>query len=411
MSIRSQVVNRVVGILAVALVLASVAYAQVSEQEIFSFNGYSGISPSSGLTADSAGRLYGAAFEGGKTNSFCQAGCGVLYVLAPKSGGGWEYRRLYAFQIGIMSQDLFPGGQLVIDAVGNIYGVTGIRESAPGEIYRMSPNSDGSWTETILHVFDINDGFPGGGLAMDAAGNLYGTNIHGGTSGLGTVYQLTPNSDGSWSYTVIHNFGPSPDGYDSMGEVAFDSAGHLYGTTQGGGRFNQGTVFELSPNASGGWKERILYSFTGGADQGRPNGPVLLDARGNLYGTTSNGDNGPGTVFELLHNSNGTWTEKTLHTFAKDGIDGNFPASGLILDRSGNLYGTTQSGGANNQGTVYKMTRLGGGAWAESVIYNFVNSFGNSNWPSGLMLRNGAMYGTTQYGGASNSGAVFQIKP
>src|ERR1700682_1098451 len=133
MSIRlSHVVNCVVGILAVALVLASVAYAQVTEQDIFSFNGYSGISPSSGLTADSAGRLYGATFVGGKTNSFCQRGCGVVYVLAPTSGGGWGYHRLYAFQIGAQAEDLFPGGKLVIDAVGNVYGVTGIFETAPG---------------------------------------------------------------------------------------------------------------------------------------------------------------------------------------------------------------------------------------------------------------------------------------
>jgi uncharacterized repeat protein (TIGR03803 family) len=410
MSIQLRVVNRVVGILAVALGLASVAHAQVSEQDIFSFNGYSGISPSSGLTADSAGRLYGATFVGGKTNSFCQRGCGVVYVLAPTSGGGWGYHRLYAFQIGAQAEDLFPGGKLVIDAVGNVYGVTGIFETAPGEIYRLSPNSNGTWTETILHVWGPNDGIPGGGLVMDSSGNLYGTYLSGGANGLGAVYELTRNADGSWSYAVIHDFGPSPDGHSSKGELVLDGAGNLYGTTQIGGTFNYGTVFELSPNTSGGWTERILYNFTGGADESQPNGPVLLDAKGNIYGTTGNGDNGPGTVFELLKKSNGTWTEKTLHTFAKDGIDGNFPATGLTFDRSGNLYGTTQSGGTNNQGTVYKMTRLAGGAWTESVIYNF-SSLGHSNWPSGLIFRNGAFYGTTQYGGAYDNGAVFQLKP
>jgi uncharacterized repeat protein (TIGR03803 family) len=193
--------------------------------------------------------------------------------------------------------------------------------------------------------------------------------------------------------------------------MAFDRAGNLYGTSQGGGLFNLGTVFELSPNGSGPWTETILYNFTGGADESFPNGPVLLDAKGNIYGTTGNGDNVHGTVFELVKNSNGTWAEKTLHTFANDGIDGTFPASGLTFDQLGNLYGTTQRGGANSQGAVFKLTRLAGGDWTESVVYSFLPN-PNLNWnPSGLTLLNGALYGATQNGGVNNEGAVFQITP
>jgi uncharacterized repeat protein (TIGR03803 family) len=405
----SHFLSRVVGVLTVTVVTASMASSQVTEQVIFNFKNGSGVSPSSPLTVDSAGRLYGVTLDGGPLGAFCQRGCGVAFALAPKAGGGWEYRRLHAFKAA--NDGEFPGGKLAVDTAGNVYGVTDWDELGNGAVYQLSPSPDGDWTETIVHEFSVNDGLLGSGLIVDSSGNLFGSELNGGTSLLGAVYELTPNADGSWSYSVIHSFGPAPDGHGSMGELVLDGAGNLYGTTQIGGTLDNGTVFELSPNGSGDWTEKILYNFTGGTDESRPNGPVLLDARGNIYGTTGNGDSGPGTVFELLKNSNGTFTEKTLHTFANDGIDGTLPASGLTFDRSGNLYGTTQSGGSNHQGTVFKMTRLAAGIWTESVVYNFENSFGNSNFPSGLIFRNGTFYGTTQFGGAYNDGAVFQLKP
>jgi uncharacterized repeat protein (TIGR03803 family) len=402
----SQFVSRVVGMLTVTVLTASMASAQTNEQVIFSFNGSTGDSPSSPLTADSAGRLYGVTLRGGPKGSFCEAGCGVAFALAPKAGGGWQYRKLHDFDEGV-SDDEFPGGKLVVDTAGNVYGVTDWDELSNGSVYRLSPSPDGNWTETMLHQFTVNDGIPGSGLVMDSSGHLFGTELSGGTSLLGAVYELTPNADGSWTYSVIHSFGPVPDGQSSMGELVLDGAGNLYGTTQVGGTLNNGTVFELSPNGSDDWTEKILYNFTGGTDESRPNGPVLLDAKGNIYGTTGNGDNGPGTVFELLKNSNGTFTESTLHTFGNDGIDGTFPASGLTFDRSGNLYGTTQSGGSTGEGTVFKMTRLARGIWTERVVYNF-ETFSK---PSGLIFRNGTFYGTTDSGGAHNDGTVFQLKP
>jgi uncharacterized repeat protein (TIGR03803 family) len=392
--------------------LIGVTSAQVSVKFIYSFKNGTGRFPSSGITVDSAGRVYGVTLDGGPIGSFCEGGCGVAFGLAPRSGGGWEYHRLHAFEANT-SQDFFPGGNVVVDAAGNVYGVTCFDDLGPGKVYQLSPSPDGNWTETTLHEFGLfgsDDGEPAGGLIMDASGKLYGAMLGGGPAFVGGIYELSPNADGSWTYTVLHYFTSTPDGAGATGELVLDGAGNLYGATAGGGESNLGAVFELSPSVSGNWSEKVLYSFTGGADEARPNGPVVLDAKGNIYGTTGNGDNGPGTVFELLKNPDGTWTETTLHTFANDGVDGTFPASGLSFDRSGNLYGTTQFGGANGQGTVFQMTRLAGGTWSESVIYDFASS-GTNNFPSGLTFRNGLFYGTTKNGGAFGEGAVFVLKP
>jgi len=210
----------------------------------------------------------------------------------------------------------------------------------------------------VLHSFGRgNDGStPYAALIFDAAGNLYGTTDGGGARGsYGTVFELTHKAGGGWTEKVLHNFiAIRGDGAYPTGGLIFDASGNLYGTTGGGGTSDDGTVFELTPGAGGVWAETVLYNFNvDGEDGNGPTGSLILDATGNLYGTTGAGGatgtgcggNGCGTAFELTPTAGGGWTEKILHSFNDDGADGYFPSADLIFDPAGNLYGPTVYGG------------------------------------------------------------------
>lgn len=199
-----------------------------------------------------------------------------------------------------------------------------------------------------------------GESTRDATGNLYGTTQEGGAHASGTVFELTP-SQGGWTETVLYSFA---ENYYPEAGLLIDRAGNLYGTTEGGGTSNGGTVFELTPQAGGGWKETLLHSFAGG-DGSNPCAGLILDAAGDLYGTTQGGGtHSYGTVFELIPAGGGKWTEKVLYNFT--GPRGAYPYAGLILDAAGNLYGTTFAGGmysscpygTNYCGTVFELTPL-----------------------------------------------------
>jgi uncharacterized repeat protein (TIGR03803 family) len=406
---------------ALALVLTGSLAGQVSEQVIFNFNGgYQGYAPESPLAQNSSGRFYGTTIAGGNRASSCPpAGCGVVYELAPKAGGAWNYRRLYGFT---GDSDAQPRGDLFIDAAGNIYGTAlGSGSFSAGEVFKLSPAAGGQWTESAIHIFGgAGDGAaPRSGLITDGVGNLYGTTEQGGVNGLGTVYQLSPNTDGSWTETVLYSFGGNTsDGSTPQAGVIIDAAGSLYGTTMAGGTFGWGTVFELSPS-SGSWTETILYSFTGHTDQAHPTAPLWMDAGGNLYGTTSGNaihSAGVGTVFELVHNSDGSWTEKNLHIF-QNNADGAYPGSGgLVPDRAGNLYGTTHDGGSAFGGVIFKMTHGAAGGWTESIVFNF-DIFTDQNTGEkpdyGVTFgKNGVvLLGTTPQGGTGGFGAIYQVTP
>ncbi|MGA2904008.1 MAG: choice-of-anchor tandem repeat GloVer-containing protein [Candidatus Korobacteraceae bacterium] len=230
------------------------------------------------------------------------------------------------------------------------------------------------WNEKVLHSFNNNgvDGAePYAGLIFDAAGNLYGTTGNGGVNAGGTVLELTPAGGGNWAETVLYSFCSQTnctDGANPSASLIFDAAGNLYSTTDAGGTYGDGTVFELTPTAGGGWTEQVLHSFNNnGTDGAYPYAGLIFDATGNLYGTTLNGgtyqcvDEGCGTVFELTPTAGGGWTEQVLHNFG-NGTDGFWPYAGLILDAAGNLYGTTQLGGTGGNcggygcGTVFELT-------------------------------------------------------
>src|SRR5664279_2753958 len=272
----------------------------------------------------------------------------------------------------------FPQAGLIVDGAGNLYGTTVDGGTYGwGTVFELTPTAGGGWTETVLYSFGNNgtDGmWPYAGLIFDAAGNLYGTTNSGGTYGYWTVFELTPTAGGGWTEKVLYSFNANgTDGYGPVAGLIFDAAGNLYGTTLGGGTYYSGTVFELTPAAGGGWTEKVLHNFNeNGTDGALPRAPLIFDAAGNLYGTTEYGgtyyDSDLGTVFELTPAAGGGWTEKVLHNFGI-GRDGTDPLAGLIFDAAGNLYGTTEYAGNYGAGTVFELTPTAGGGWTEKVLH------------------------------------------
>ena len=217
---------------------------------------------------------------------------------------------------------------------------------------------------------------------------------------------------------ILHQFGESGDGSLPSSSLIFDSSGNLYGTTDTGGALNGGTVFQLVPRSGGGWTENILYSFnTQNGDGWDPVSGVVMDGSGNLYGTTLYGGShcsagGCGAVFELTPGSDGAWTEKIIYNFCTLSRckDGNYPYAGVIMDASGNLYGATNHGGDHNAGVVFELT-LSNGEWHEKVLHSFTGKDGGQPRGNLVFDASGNLYGTTYVGGATGIGTVFQLTP
>jgi uncharacterized repeat protein (TIGR03803 family) len=327
-----------------------------------------------------------------------------------------QERVLHSFNLN-GADGYYPSAGLIFDAAGNLYGTTRVGTDSYGTVFELTPAAGGGWTETVLHNFGYGtDGAtPYAGLIFDAAGNLYGTTQYGGTYGVGTVFELTPAAGGGWTETVLHNFGNGADGSTPFAGLIFDAAGNLYGTTYQGGTYLYGTVFELTPAGGGSWTEKVLHNFGNGTDGAAPYAGLIFDAAGNLYGTTYQGGtySSSGTVFELTPAAGGGWTETVLHNFNYNGTDGNYPYAGLIFDAAGNLYGTTYQGGTYFYGTVFELTPTAGGGWTEKVLYSFNNNGADGYYPqAGLILdAAGNLYGTTSYGGTYSYGTVFELTP
>ncbi len=293
----------------------------------------------------------------------------ITLVLAPAAGAASKYKVLHRFHGGA-NDGSEPLVGLILDAAGNLYGTTfGGGAFGYGAAFKLTPNADGSWTESVLHSFTSSDGsYPYAGLIFDAAGNLYGTTEFGGGGGYGTVFKLTPNADGSWTESVLHWFHGRDGSYPRAG-LTFDAAGNLYGTTSGGGAFGYGAAFKLTPNADGSWTERVLHSFNG-SDGAYPYAGLTFDAAGNLYGTTSEGGaSGNGTVFKLTPNADGSWTESVLHSFSSS--DGAYPWAGAHLRRSGKSLRHDPHRRPPGGGTVFKLAPNQDGSWTESVLHSF----------------------------------------
>jgi len=262
--------------------------------------------------------------------------------------------------------------------------------------------------ERVLHSLanngkDATD--PLGGLIFDSHGHLYGTARAGGVYNFGAVFELTPTVTGGWSEKVLHSFNSTNgDGTNPYASLILDADGNLYGTSCYGGAYQNGTVFELTPSSSGSWTETVLHSFTG-KDGGCSFAPLIFDAAGDLYGTTyQGGAYGWGTVFELIRSAGGTWTEKVLHNF-NNNARGYYLQNGLISDASGNLYGTAHGG---SSGIVFELIRGATGGWSEKVLHTFHGPDGCD--PEALIFdAAGNLYGTTYTGGEYDDGTVFEL--
>jgi uncharacterized repeat protein (TIGR03803 family) len=278
--------------------------------------------------------------------------CGSALQLNPSAAPGSRGYQSVLMHTYVKDQVGCPTGNLVLDASGNVYGVTQSGgANGWGSIFELS-NAGGNWTETILYSFQSGSdgGAPYSAPVFDESGNLYGTATARGSQGCGTVYELSPGKSG-WTYTVLYTFAGGNDGGQPTAGLVFDKAGNLYGAAESYGANGGGTVFELSPSQNG-WSFDLLASLPGSG------GPVIsltLDGAHTIYGTSFFGTSGYGAVFRLKQ-SNGAWNYKDLHDFT-GGSDGGYPGGGITLDALGNLYGTAVLGGANNFGVIYELAK------------------------------------------------------
>lgn len=403
-----------------AMTIAVVAAIPSAQAQTFTvlhrFKGTDGETPYAGLVRDKAGNLYGTTFEGGDlscTNGFNSDGCGVVFKV---SKGGKE-AVLHTFEGGSDGEN--PNATLILDVMGNLYGTTvfgGV--NVGGTLFKL----DTADKETLLHTFNTGaDGvYPLAGVIMDAKGNLYGTTERGGDFDEGTVFKL----DNSGSESVLYSFAEPPDGSQPFAGLVRDAKGNLFGTTYRGGRSTSPSGLVFKVNKTG--KETVLHNFKNNGHGGFPEAGLILDAAGNLYGTTSEGGKGPciniggsgcGVVFKL----DDAHKETVLYAFT-GGADGANPDAALVSDAQGNFYGTTYNGGSGNCsddrnpgcGVVFKLDTTG----KETVLYSFTGGTGGAHPYAGVLLdAKGNIYGTTVAGGNTNChapsgcGVVFKFTP
>jgi uncharacterized repeat protein (TIGR03803 family) len=405
---------RILTLLVISVSLVAVAQAQ-TETVLHNFGSSGdGSDPQGSLISDAAGNLYGTTNQGGASQA------GTVFKLSPGTGG-WTETLLYNFTGGNDGRQ--PSGGLLFDTNGNFYGATsqgGLHNL--GVIYKLAPVSNSSWKQTVVFNFSAAEGgvppyawYPFS-LNMDGAGNLYGVTLYGIKHPQGgTVFKLSHATTGGWTHSVIYEFTGGMDGqFPSLQNLTFGADGKLYGTTRGGGTYGSGVVFRLTPTSSGPWTQTILHTFTGGIDGGGPNGGLIFDNTGNLYGTTSSGGSskcypGCGVVFKLTPTRSGPWIERDLYVFQ----NGEEPYGGLIFGPAGSLYGTTYLGGASGSGTVFKLSPTTSGPWTETVLHSFAGFPADGEWPHGTLLQDssGNLFGTAFFGGTSFGGVVFEVTP
>jgi len=473
----------IAAISALLLVAARPSLAQ-TEIVLYTFcsqpNCADGEGPASSLTRDGAGNLYGTTALGGANMN------GTVFELSPNGAGGYNETVLYSFcSLQNCADGNDPASTLIFDGAGNLYGTAcsggangqGVPSACGdgfdgyGVVFELSPkpgggcpsgsNSGDGWCETVLYSFTSNpDGSsPFAGLSLDPSGNLYGTTYGGGT-GMGAVYELSPNGSGGWSESVLYSFCAQPkcaDGAHPGGQVQA-AKGNFYATTESGGASAAGTVFGLSPEPHGGcpsgsytgngWCEAILHNFAGRPTDGDyPTGTPTIDSAGNLYGTTVygghgrcfDGNPGCGTVWKMTP-SGSAYTEEVLHSFMSG--PGFFkccfaiqapdrPLPGLLLDASGNLYGMTTYGGTPSYcqekgkkidvqgcGAIFELARRSKGTkYTTNLLWIF--TLGDGAHPlSSLISEGGNFYGTTYDGGFGDfcpyrdgCGVAFEFTP
>ena len=391
-------------------VVAGRASAVSGPQIIYSFAGGSdGEYLDTDLIIDSMGNLYGTSVQGGDFAS------GTVWELSPSSNG-WIHSVLYSFRGGADGGEPYKGATL--DAKGNLYGTAvtgggGSCEGGCGVLWRLTRSASG-WTQSVIHTFTGGeDGSgPGSGLTLGENGTLFGMTPTGGANGQGVIFQLIPMTGGTWNFTVVHAFTGGSDGGGASAGRLLRYKGSLYGVTTTGGANGQGVVFQLTRSA-GIWQFKTLYAFQGQPDAGFPYGGLAVDSNGNLYGTTYyDGANNLGSVYELTAQPDGTWKEAVLYSF-QGGRDGSGSIGNLVFTSAGAIYGTTSAGGAScDCGTIFKLTAGLDGSRKEVVVYRFHGA------PDGAFAYNGMVgdgagnfYGTTVHGGPQDDGVIYKLTP
>ena len=392
---------------AAAFVLSVASAVAVTTDVIFSFEEDEGEYADTDLETDSAGNIYGTTVLGG------DFGSGTVFQLSP-TPNGWVHTVLYSFTGGADGGEPYKG--VTVDREGNLYGTavtggSGNCEGGCGVAYKLT-NSGGNWTQTVIHSFTGGDdgSGPGARLTVDRGGNIYGMAPTGGANGLGTIYRIR-QAGGAWTFNVIHTFTGGDDGATgSAGRMVLRRA-RLYGAATTGGAHGSGVIFELSPRAVGEWDFRTIYAFNGQPDGSFPYGALLFAGSGKIYGTTYyGGTNGIGAVYELSRRRNGEWNENVIYSF-QEGSDGNSPISNLVSDSVGNLYGTTSEGGLGS-GTIFKLSPIGGGQWTETVVHSFQGPPDGAFAYNGMVVdRLGNFYGATVHGGENDDGSVYKFTP
>ena len=391
------------------IALSLVAAGATTTDVIFSFEEEEGEYADTDLETDSAGNIYGTTVLGG------EFGGGTVFQLSP-TPKGWEHTVLYSFTGGADGGEPYKG--VTIDLRGNLYGTavtggSGGCEGGCGVVYKLT-KSKGTWNQTVIHAFTGGDdgSGPGARVTVDQSGNVYGMTPTGGTYGVGTIYKIHPHT-GSWDFQVIHTFTGGTDGATGSAGRMLLEHGRLYGAATAGGLYGSGVVFELTPTAVGEWDFRALYSFQGQPDGSFPYGALLRAPSGKIYGTTYyGGKNGIGAVYELSPGPDdvGEWDGRVIYSF-QTGSDGNSPISNLVRDAGGNLYGTTSEGGLGS-GTIFKLTPIGGGQWTESVVHPFAGPPDGGFSYNGMVVdRFGNFYGATVHGGTDDDGCVYKFAP
>ena len=416
-------------VLALSIVLCGAVQAQTFTVLHSFTGGADGARPAAGLTLDAGGNLYGTASEGSYTGGYCYGlhGCGTVFRLKP-GGGGWTLSTLYTFH---GNDGAGPNARVIFGPDGTLYGTTSVGGTgscyydACGTVFNLRPAATicksvlCPWTETVLWNFMnyLDGNYPGlGDLIFDAAGHVYGTTSEGGEYSNGTVFELEKLPDGDWSQTILYNFTQiSGQGATPEAGVIFDSEGNMYTPTVGGGFGGDrcGDVVQLV-NSPSGWTENVLYTFTCSPGGQGPAGGVFFDPAGNLVGATAEGGGDDSGIVYDLSPSNGSWAYNILYDSFSGGAG---PSGTLTMDSAGNLYGTTYQAGNYGYGSVFKLTPSDG-SWTYTSLHDFTGGSDGAN-PVGNVIfdGNGNMYGTASAGGAFSNcdngpcGVVWEITP
>jgi hypothetical protein len=418
-------VVRSLAIVVVAITLAVTAQAENRFKTLYRFREFQtdGGIPTGALVMDANGNLYGTTIYGGYFYQPFETTCGTVFELSPTKArrGGWEKKTLYKFTGE--ADGCIPTGSIVLDASGKLYGTAqfGAVAGCPtsffgsgdvqgcGTVFELSP-ADGGWTESTIYSFSPKrDAFGPRGLSQDASGNLYGVARRVDDNGAEMVYELSPVGGGVWAEKGLRTFDYS-DGLFLNSPLLLDSSGNLFGTATEGGKASGdcttfggdggcGTVFELSPTGGGAWSiDKFALPNT---NQGySPVGSLVEDSMGDLFGAASAGGPEPGgVVFKLLRITGGGWVDSVIHIFGTASGNKGFSPTSLISDGSGGFYGTTRAGGNTGCvvgcGVVFHLTPTAQGGWAETVLHRFTGGYDDSAPNALIRDAFGNLYGTT----------------